>query len=200
MNKLTGLFIGLGLLLVPFSIDTVNASPIKSSTNSSISISPGDFGFSQTISNDLFFQPYQISTSKPNQNNTSTHKFEVSDFSGRLTGWTVSATFSDFVLDENNDGVAEDRLSKHGSSIDFKCSLPTFKSLPHACQTDLNKVIGSSGTSPSIIAAATATSASVGKFEYTLPVGFFSLKFNNDVKPGIYKGTLTLDFGSVYTP
>jgi len=194
------MLLGILYLVVITPLGIVSASSTTGDTNASITVNPGSLGFTQLITTSLFFQPYTIGATQPNQNNTSTHTFKVADYSGDLSGWTVSATFSDFSLDTNNDGVPEDRLSNHGATIDFKCGSTTFKSFTHACQTDVNRAITSSGTAPSILASSPANSTSAGEFVYTIPANFFALKFNNSVKEGNYNGTLTIDFASVYTP
>lgn len=194
------ILLGILSLAIVLPVGAVSASPTTGSSNASITINPGDQGFTQLITNSLFFQPYTIGATLPNQANTSTHTFKVADFSGGLDGWTVTAIFSDFVLDKNSDGTPEDRLSAHNATIDFKCGTTTFKAYPHACQTDINRALTSSGTAPSIIVSAPADGTSVGEFVYTLPTNFFALKFDNKIKEGTYNGTLTIDFASVYTP
>lgn len=194
------LLVGMLSLAIVTPLGVVSAYSTTGNTNASITINPGSSGFTQLIVGDLFFQPYTIGSSQPNQSNTSTHTFKVADYSGNLKGWTVTASFSDFTLDTNNDGVPEDRLSNHNATIDFKCSSTTFKSLAHACQTDVNRALTSTGTTPSILASAPANSTSAGEFTYTIPSNFFALKFNSGVKEGTYTGTLIIDFASVYTP
>jgi hypothetical protein len=190
-------FIGLAFI---FPTGSVDASPITGNSNASITINPGDSGFTQLITNNLFFEPYTISAAMPDQQNTSTHTFKVADFSGAMNGWTVTASFSDFILDTNGDATPEDRLSDHSATIDFNCATTTFNSFPHACQTNISRVLTGSGTAPSVIVSAPANSTSVGEFIYTIPTNFFTLKFDNKVKAGVYNGTLTIDFAAVYTP
>lgn len=191
--------IGLSAIISP--IETVYAATSTTdSTNASITINPGDTGFTQLISSNLLFQPYTIGPSHPSQTNISTLTFKVADFSGSNNGWNVTTTFSDFTLDANNDGTPEDRLSNHNATIDLKCGTTSFKTLIHSCQSDINRAFTTSGTAPSTIVSAPSNSTSTGEFEYTIPTNFFVLKFNNNLKEGTYNGSVTIDFASVYRP
>ncbi|MCK2000582.1 hypothetical protein MZM54_04125 [[Brevibacterium] frigoritolerans] len=188
------------ILSLALFLPTGVSAATSGTTNASISINPGTAGFAQLITNNLIFQAYTIGSGLASQGNSSTHTFRIEDFSGGLNGWTVSAIFSDFVLDKNSDGTPEDKLSSHNTTIDLKCGTTTFKSQPHSCQTNINRALTTIGTTPSVIVSAPANDTSVGVFSYTIPGNFFVLNFQNDVQPGTYNGTLTIDFASVYTP
>ena len=177
--------------MILFPVGTTMAN---TNTNVSISITSGETGISDFTPSTIQFDSYKIGSATPAQQNRTPASFNVSDYSGSQSGWTVSVQFTDFISGSTK------KLSNHNGAITVKCKSTAFKDQAHSCQNDTKRDITSSGTLPVVIASAPNDKTSAGLFNYNIPTGFFELTFDKTVEAGEYTADLILNFSNTYTP